>query len=466
MTEKSALLNTLHAFYLGTGWYLVHPERFKSAPVSATVGKNILVFQKDPGVTLSPETENTLERLNWQLPGEASPKQPKTNRESPITVMDLFIAQQCTLKCIYCYGGGGEYGKAGAMAEKTAFRAVDWLWQQRGSAKTLNINFFGGEPLLQFDLLKKTVSYAKTLDRHGDTKFQFGVATNATLVTKEISRYLKQNHFGINVGFDGPSKIHNRNRPFKDGSPSWERVVSGIQKLMAGMPERVNLRATLWQNGEIHDVRKELAAHNPRRYQTQPASPGGHRGENGRIPTADWADTIEGIREAANEFVAAARKGDKATLLSLKRWANFNWMLNVFDPPGRRPSMCPLGRGMAAVSTTGELYPCHRFVGWDDYRMGNIFEAGMDRSDYLRATYPEKKACTSCWARQACHGGCLFDHRVRTGHRFTPSDHHCQMIRSLLETAVYLKHELTPEEQRFLKKEKILIPRYCPVDLF
>ena len=466
MIDKTALLHTLHSFSIGTGWYLVHPERFKSAPVSAAVGKNILAFQKDADVTLLSETERVFDQLNWQLPREASAKPRKINRESPITGMDLFIAQQCTLKCIYCYGGGGEYGNAGAMKEKTVFRAVDWLWRQRGSARTLNINFFGGEPLLQFDLLKKTVSYAKTLEKRGNTRVQFSVATNATLVTDEITRYLKQNNFKINVGFDGPSEIHNRNRPFKKGSPSWERVVSGFQKLMAAMPESVQLRATLWEKGEIRDVRKALAAQNPRRYQTQPASPGGHCGENGPMPTADWADTIEGIRDAANEFVVAARKKDKATLLSIKRWANFNWMLNVFDPPDRRPSMCPLGRGMAAVSTTGEIYPCHRFVGWETYRMGSVFDGHIDRSEYLQSTYPEKDACTSCWAKQACHGGCLFDHRVRTGHRFTPSDHHCKMIRSLLETAVYLKHELTPEEQSYLTEEKILMHRYCPVDLF
>ncbi len=466
MTERASLIDTLHAFSHGDSWYLVHPERFRSAPVSPAVGKNIVTIQKDSGADLVSETQKTLDGLNWKPPGKSHSPDRRLQREPPITSLDLFIAQQCTMKCIYCYGGGGEYGKPGAMKEETAFRVLDWLWHQRGRATVLNVNFFGGEPLLRFDLLKRAVAYARGLEKPGSSRFQFSLATNATLVTDEITRYLKENRFGINVGFDGPQAIHNRNRPLKEGSPSWERAVSGFQQLMAAMPERVNLRATLWQKGEIHAVRKALAAYNPRRYQTQPASPGGHCGESGRIPVADWADTVSGIREAATEFVSAARNRDVPTLESIKRWANFRWMLNVFDPPGRRPPMCTLGRGMAAVSTTGDLYPCHRFVGWEYYRMGSIFQTDMDREAYLRATYPEKEACTACWARRACHGGCLFDHRVRTGHRFTPSDHHCRMIRSLLETAVHLKHQLTREEHAFLEEEKILVPRSCPVDLF
>ena len=466
MPEKTALIDILHAFSYGDNWYLVHPERFKSAPVSSTVGRNMATRQKDPSAAVSPETRKAIDTLGWKPPAKNQPSSRRVQRECPITSMDLFIAQQCSLACIYCYGGGGEYGRPGAMKAETAFQAVDWLWRQRNNAKTLNINFFGGEPLLQFDLLRRTVSFARSLEGSGKTRFQFSLATNATLVTDEIAGYLKENRFGINVGFDGPEAIHDRNRPLKDGASSWERVVTGFQKLMAVMPESVNLRATLWQKGEIHAVRKALASYGSCRYQTQPASPGGHCGENARVPSADWADTVAGIREAANDFVSAARKRDVATLESIKRWANFNWMLNGFDPPGRRPAMCPLGSGMAAVSATGDLYPCHRFVGWEDYRMGSVFENDMDREAYLRATYPEKEACTACWAIQACHGGCLFDHRVRTGHRFTPSDHHCRMIQSLLETAVYLKHALPQEERAFLQEERILVPRHCPVDLF
>ena len=387
-------------------------------------------------------------------------------KDTPIVSMDLFIAQQCTMDCIYCYGGGGEYGEPGIMEDETAIRAVDWMWNQRGKAKILSINFFGGEPLLRFDLLKKTVSHARALEKSGDTRFHFCVATNGTLITEEIIRYLKANRFGVNVGFDGPEDIHDRNRPLRNGGASYQTVVPRVRRLIEAMPKDVTLRATLWHRGEVDRVIKALADFNPPRYQTQPASPGGHCGKNTQFPTADGEDTARAIREAALTFVEAIRAGDISTLDAISKWLNFKWLLSVFDPPGRRPPMCTLGRTMAAVSSSGDIYPCHRFVGWEETRIGNIFDGRLDRAMYLHATFPHNGHCNTCWARQACNGGCLFDHQMRTGDPFTPSDHYCQMICSILEIAIHMKHELTESEQAFLRKEKILSPRFCPLDLF
>ena len=466
MKNIASPIDFLHVFSRGEKWYLVHPERFKSVRINAYVGANIRNRQKDSGTPLSTETRKTLEDLNWLKPIEAGPKPRDRAKQIPVTAMDLFIAQQCTMKCIYCYGGGGEYGAPGAMSEKTAFQAVDWFWRQKGAAKTLSINFFGGEPLLQFGLLKRVVSRARQLEKGASAQFHFTLATNGTLLTEEMIRYLKENRFKINVGFDGPKEIQDRNRPLGDNNASHETVVPRIRKLIAAMPERVTLRATLWKPGEITPVRKALAAFHPHKYQTQPASPGGHKGKDGQSPTADWRDTVQGIGEAADDFIEAVRDHDVPSLTAIKNWLNFNWLLWIFDPPGRRPPMCPLGKRMVAVSASGDVYPCHRFVGWEEFKIGTVFEEGPVRESYLKATYPEKPECRTCWGKRACNGGCLFDHQVRNGNAFHPSEQYCGMTRSLLETAIHLKHQLTEEERAFLRKKRILVPRYCPMDLF
>lgn len=454
-----------HTFIYNGKYYLVNAENFKSTPVSQQVGKNLFELKNKPGTPVLLETEKAFQDLLGPV-GNNLYQTRFIKKQPPVVSLDLFIAQQCNMNCIYCYGGGGEYGQPGEMSEKTAFRALDWLWKQRGQTKSLAISFFGGEPLLQFDLLKKIVSYARSLEKNDNIKFSFGLGTNASLLTDNISQYLKENDFHINIGFDGPKEIHDRNRPLGNGQTSYNIIVSKITRLIAAMPENINLRATLWGKGEALQVSKALAEFTPFRYQILPATPGGHCGKNGQVPTADGEDIVQAVQETLSIFIKAIQSQDWDSLDSIRRWLNFAWLLNVFNPLRNRPAMCNLGQDKLAVSISGDCYPCHRFVGWEDFKLGNIFEDKLDRSQYCYSTFPQNPKYDPCWAKLACNGGCLFDHKVRTGDMFSPSDNFCKMIRSLTETAIYLKHEVNHEELGLLREKKIVRSDFCPLDLF
>ncbi len=379
-----------------------------------------------------------------------------------IVSMNLFITQTCNMN-----GGGGEYGAPGQMQTDTARQAVDWLWGQRGKTRKLFISFFGGEPLLQFELLRQVVSYATELGAQNATTFHFGLSTNATLLTDTVIQYLKKHQFHVNVGFDGPPKIHDRNRPMRNGNGSYDVVAPCIRRLIAAMPQAVTLRATLWRKGEIMPVRQALSNLQPARYQTHPASPGGHRGQNDQMmPTADETDAAQALQATAEMFLDALHKENIELLYALKQWLNFNWILKCLDPPPHRPPMCNMGRTMAAVSATGYIYPCHRFVGWPEARIGNVHNGRLDRDRYCRAAYPYTPECPDCESRAMCSGGCLFSHKIKTGDCWTPSPDYCRMMRAMFRTVQYLKYRLTERQRQWLLQERILEPRFCPLDLF
>ena len=184
------------------------------------------------------EKEEEKEAFEADPEGKKDPALEKMKADGFIRNIALFVTQYCNLNCIYCYGHGGEYGKKGAMEEKTAFQAVDWLIEKSEKYMDLSISFFGGEPLLNYELIKKVVSYSKKKGKEKNKRFKYSITTNGTLLNDKIINYFKENKFSVVFSFDGPKEIQDKNRPCNDSKKSsYNMAVEHLPKLLTEIHE-------------------------------------------------------------------------------------------------------------------------------------------------------------------------------------------------------------------------------------
>ncbi|MEY2632500.1 MAG: hypothetical protein RIR00_1154, partial [Pseudomonadota bacterium] len=180
-----------------------------------------------------------------------------TAKPVPVRTVALLITQKCNFRCTYCYGDGGSYGGGGLMKKDTAFRTIDWLIGQSGDEPKLTVTFFGGEPLLNFKLLKEVVAYARSEGAKVGKTFGFTVTTNGSLLTDEVLAYFKENDVAPVVSMDGPKEINDAQRPDTKGKGTYEQIVPRVRKMLQIFPE-TSVRATLVGDTEPALVEQSL----------------------------------------------------------------------------------------------------------------------------------------------------------------------------------------------------------------
>ena len=472
-------LRQWHAFSYRGHDYLVNLERPCFGRVTSVFLELLRTLRTNPSKVPSPEELAPLKRLDLLVPlrpGDSSPRQRNqpTAAESPspstvpISQVNLMISQECNMRCIYCYGGGGEYNSRGRMDRRTAFRAVDWLIEQAGGSQDrLTITLFGGEPLLNMPLVKELVLYGEKEAVRADKTLTFGISTNASLVDEETASYLAgTGAFGsVLVGFDGPSAIHGRNRPFRGGTSSYETVVTNLYRMQTLIPSRLNLRATIWKSADFPSVVRYFLDSPFLSFQTVFASPSFHQEGLRRSPEITEA-CVDFIRGTVDEFVEAARRHDNQGLRRLIRWLDFRSVLNRMVRPTRKMRFsCGVGQRLVAIASNGDVYPCHRFVGMTDHSIGNIFSPGLDRDTFLDLPTFRMEPCKSCWAARYCIGGCLYNNLANNGSLFEPAETYCALVKEWTRAGMYIAGELDEATKDFLVESCIVQPSPCPIDL-
>ena len=258
-------LREFHIFDCDGDSCLVDVKRMTSRPVSPRLADMLRGVASASGSLISEPVMVELHNLKL-IAGEEDPNETRAEDrpgiapqkdDFPVTGIDLFLAQECNMRCVYCYGVGGEYAGGGLMSEETAFRAVDWLIVNSRNALKVGIGFFGGEPLLNFPVMKKVVSYARTKAAEKCKQINFNIITNGSLLTDEIISFLEDEKIEILISFDGPPEYQNRQRPFKDGSGSYDRVHANIQKLRAVFPN-LKGRATVYGDADPFRIKEGL----------------------------------------------------------------------------------------------------------------------------------------------------------------------------------------------------------------
>ena len=365
------------------------------------------------------------------------PADPGGAPEPVVKSLCLNVAHDCNLTCDYCFAGQGDFGGArGLMSAAVAKKALDFLIQSSGSRHNLEVDFFGGEPLLNLEVVKEALAYGREQAALHGKEISFTLTTNGLLLTPEIEQFLNDEGLSLVLSLDGRAETHDRFRRDRGGKGTYERLVPRFQTVVAGRGNtdyyvrgtysRFNLDfsrdvAHLWDLGF-----KEVSV--------EPVVAG---------PEAAYALRPEDLPMLTREYESLARE------LARRRRAGedirfFHFEVEMEEGPclEKRLKGCGAGVEYLAVDPAGDLYPCHQFVGQSDLRLGDV-EVGLERPD-LRKLFSEvrpgvKEDCRDCWARYHCGGGCHANAYLQEGDLRQPWRLGCELERKRLELALYLQ---------------------------
>ncbi len=455
-----------HIFRRNGKAYLLDVERLIAGKVSETAAR---ALEKPPArepTHLPPSVQAELENLELlgsvpEKPGKLpSPGKIKLPTDVPISSMVLLVTERCNLECRYCFGRPG----TADMDEKTARRAVDWLIGQSRKASQLSICFFGGEPLLNFPLIERTVEYARKRGEETGKGFSFSITTNAILLDRARIAFFRKHDFAVLVSFDGPPEIQDQNRPRRGGGGSFRMTVPKIKRLLEAMErDRISCRATFCGQTEATAVYGALRELGFPTVDVRPVSPpiaaAGGKTRQLRKSEAYRRRFAAHFEEEAERFVRAVKTRDREALTPMQIFGKLVRRLiarkKIFFP-------CSAGREAVGISIDGSCYPCHRFFGLGEYRIGGIDSPGPARDEYLKAPMLSREPCSNCWASTICAGGCYHDNLALTGDRFTPDPTFCEDNRRLIETAIELYCGLDDSDRIWFMEETARLQRRSP----
>jgi uncharacterized protein len=356
-----------------------------------------------------------------------------------LSTLVLEVAQDCNLRCTYCYAEGGTYGASPCLlSPATACQAVRHLLDRSGDLKNVTLIFFGGEPLMNMPAVRAATREAISYGAQKGKKVHFSLTTNGTLLDRETVSFLHENRVAVAISMDGPRHVHDRNRPDACGGGTYDQIVARLGMLLEDSPVPVAARVTLapdqWHEAvEVFDHLVGLGFHE---VGIAPVSPVTRE----LMPTfAEESALLDGFAQLAGRFVAAAREG---------RVLPFS---NILDLLGRlhlgqtKPISCGAGFGYMAVDAKGSLFPCHRLSGEADFRIGNL-AGGVDHGRVAACmaalNSDREESCAKCWARTLCAGGCHYENHLRENRLGLPRGTSCRFIRSWLDLGMKTYAEL------------------------
>jgi uncharacterized protein len=389
-------------------------------------------------------------------PFNDSENRPTLKKRRGIRHLELMVTHDCNMRCRYCYGSLGDedwenapylYGATTkGMDLETARRGVDYLVRESGRQKELSVTFFGGEPLLELDLIKQIVPYIRDRENESRKKINLSLSTNGLLLTEAVVEYLIQNHIGCQVSIDGPKHIHDRTRCLPDGEGAYDTIIAGVKRLIAARRGRTPARATVAHGTvDLPAVAEHLLSLGFGSAHIEPAI-----GTSGSLMVS--REDIEEMKKQ-NELLASSlvRNVKQNRFFNYTNLVRFIRQTRVVRE--RQAHHCGAGRTYFALSQEGDFYPCHRFVGMEEYRMGNV-ERGMDlilQEKILDLTVDNRPVCRDCWARYLCGGGC-WKHAVDMNGCLEEPDNElsCELIRHQIECAMAINSELNVEDKDIL----------------
>jgi len=365
--------------------------------------------------------------------------------------LQLFMAQQCNLRCKYCYGENNESNQQQKlMTFEVAKQAVDYLIKRSGNRPNLQITFFGGEPTLNFGTVKKVVEYCRNIESDGEKKFLFELITNGTLLNREMSDYLLDNEFLLFVSIDGNHEMNNFQRPSVNGIDYYSAILDNAQYLVKETQRRklkhpVKIRANLTSEyPNVTPVAEYLdslnfnligiGSINPLTFALDSTPMALTREQQDQL-----FDEMEGILlDALEKKKSGQRVGAYASRL-------FNKTVRSSIKPRKTLGVtCGIGRNTNAVDCSGNIYPCHRYVGSTEYIIGNIFD-GLNKNKtmglYNSYNQNAQDQCNNCWARDFCAGGCPWELSCPDGNIYKRSDDDCQRRLRGIERSLWLRKE-------------------------
>lgn len=461
--DKKAIM-PFHLFKHHENHYLINIESMRASSVDEITAIALEMMVAKPETSLTLSMIDDLTKLGLISEGGERSKKPVKRAPFPITTIALFLTQSCNLKCIYCYGNGGEYGIGGSMTEKTAFQAVDWLIEQSGKVKKIDIVFFGGEPFLNFPLMKAVAEYAQQRVLELNKKVSFSVTTNATLLDNEKISFIKKHNIQIIISIDGPREIQDIQRPFANGKGSFDVILPQIKKLLDVLPQ-TRAHAVLVDDKKIQIVKNALQEIGFSEVSILPKSASLFDGDLEKTKLARKLDgVLKELELEADAWLHHTKNRDRESLQSLMSSAQLSQGLLSFLHNTKKQHACGAGLRFVGVSCAGDIYLCHRFVGMDNYKLGNVFTKELDREKYQDSPVTKMEECTNCFAKYYCAGGCKHDNAGSCNSAFKPSEDMCRLKRREVELAATIICMFDDQDRAFLSEHKVFPPKPCPLD--
>ncbi len=361
-------------------------------------------------------------------------------RQTVVKALCLHIAHDCNLACKYCFAEEGEYhGRRALMSYEVGKKALDFLVANSGNRINLEVDFFGGEPTLNFDVVKKLVEYGRSIEEKNNKKFRFTLTTNGVLLNDEILEFANKEMANVVLSIDGRKEVNDRMRPFRGGQGSYDMIVPKFKKV-AESRDQMNyyVRGTFTHNNlDFSEDVKHLADLGFKQISVEPVV---------AQPTDDYALREEDLPQILEEYDNLAkdliRRHEEGEPVNF-----FHFMIDLTGGPcvAKRLSGCGSGTEYLAVTPWGDLYPCHQFVGNEDFLMGNVDE-GITRTDiqdeFKCCNVYAKEKCKKCFAKFYCSGGCAANSYNFHGNINDAYDLGCELQRKRVECAIMMKAAL------------------------
>jgi uncharacterized protein len=349
--------------------------------------------------------------------------------------MCLHAAHDCNLRCQYCFADKGEYHLRNRMLmpAETGKRALDWLVAKSGNRRNLEVDFFGGEPLMNFPMIREVIAYGRELEKTQNKHFKFTTTTNGVGLTDEIMDFLNREMDNVVISIDGRQEVHDRMRPTPNGRGSYDLTIDKAKKFVhLRMQKQYYIRGTYtrynldFANDVLHLADEGFEQLSIEPVVTTPDKPYALREE-------DLPRIFEEYERLGREYLERRADG---------RWFNF-FHFNVDLTGGpclrRRLTGCGAGNEYVAVTPEGDIYPCHQFVGREGMKMGSVLDDTFD-TEIQRCFHNNhvlnKEKCSQCWARFYCSGGCAANAHAFNGDISKPYDFECKLERKRLECAM------------------------------
>ncbi len=377
---------------------------------------------KEEGLLFAPDT---FENMSGQL---------KAKTSGVVKALCLHVAHTCNLNCAYCFASQGKYkGNRAIMSLEVGKRALDFLVENSGTRHNLEVDFFGGEPLMNFQMIKDLVEYARTIEKKYNKNFRFTLTTNGLNIDDDVIEFANREMSNVVLSLDGRKEIHDRYRVDYNGEGSFDRIVPKFQKLVSARGgKNYYMRGTFTHANPdfLQDIKQMLdLGFTELSMEPVVCAPG----DASELTAEDMPIITEQYEKLADLMLEKDKEGKPFTF--------YHYMIDLEDGPCiyKRISGCGSGTEYMAVTPWGDLYPCHQFVGEEKFKLGDIWQGVTNssvREEFFSCNVYARPECKDCWAKLYCSGGCAANAYHSTGSVKGVYKYGCELFKKRMECAI------------------------------
>lgn len=369
----------------------------------------------------------------------------KEKTSGVIKALCLHVAHTCNLNCSYCFASQGKYhGERAVMSYEVGKRALDFLIENSGTRRNLEVDFFGGEPLMNFDVVKHLVAYARGIEKEKNKNFRFTLTTNGVLVDDDVIEFANKEMSNVVLSLDGRKEVHDKFRVDYSGKGSWENIVPKFQKFVK---ERGNkdyyIRGTFTHHNPdfLEDIKTMLDLGFTELSMEPVVCPSGDPSE---LTNEDLPIVLKQYEDLASLMIERDRQGKPFTF--------YHYMIDLKGGPCiyKRISGCGSGTEYMAVTPWGDLYPCHQFVGEELFKLGDVWQGVTNKdaqNEFASCNVYAREECKDCWAKLYCSGGCAANAYHATGSVRGVYKYGCELFKKRMECAIMVACSRLEDEE-------------------